>query len=285
MAVLNPNIEIRTLTTYAEMLEIPPVQQAIWRFSDSTGFYPPSLLACAENGGLVLGAYDRTSGALIGFCFGFLARHWDGQLKLYSQAMGVLPEYRGQDIAFHLKCRQREWALTQDLRLITWTYDPLEMPNARLNIAKLGGIVRRYKRNMYGDQFGELNAGLPTDRFVVEWLIASERVAAAVSGAPLPGLDDAVPASEVAGEGHTRRLIRYNTELDAPAVSVEVLPDLQATKALDLELARAWRLDVRALCEGYFARGYAVTGFVTERGNNGERRNWYVLRRDESAWR
>jgi predicted GNAT superfamily acetyltransferase len=159
------------------------------------------------------------------------------------------------------------------------------MPNARLNIAKLGGIVRRYKRNMYGDQFGALNAGLPTDRFVVEWLIASERAAACAAGTVAPAADDAVPATEVAGVGHSRRLIRYNTETDAPAVSVEVLPDLQATKALDLELARAWRLDVRALFEAYFARNYAVTGFVGSRDESGERRNWYVLRRDESAWR
>jgi predicted GNAT superfamily acetyltransferase len=299
-------VEIRALERYEEMQALTRVQRAIWGFADETGIYPPSLLAFAENGGLVLGAFDP-AGEMVGFCFGFLARHWDGRLKLHSQATGVLRDYRGSGLAQQLKRRQREWALGQGLALITWTYDPLEMPNARLNIARLGGLVRRYRRNVYGEQFGRLNAGLPSDRFVVEWELDSPRVRgrlAAPAATVPPDLAAAEPVDEVATAAGRPRLIRYNTRVDAPLLRVDLLPDLQALKTDDLALALEWRLGTRELFEAYFARGYAVTDFVSTpapasehsgrapagsapdgREAPGERRNAYLLRRAEEALR
>jgi len=271
------NVEIRELKTFDEMQEVPRVQRAIWHFDDSTGFYPPSLLAFADNGGLVLGAFDTGTGAMVGFLVSFLARHWDGQLKLYSQSMGVLPEYRQARLAERLKWRQREWALARGLRLVTWTYDPLEMPNARLNIAKLGGLVRRYRRNIYGERFGQLNEGLPTDRFVVEWLLDSPRVTAAPAGTAAP--PEAEPVTGIAGEGACRRLAHYRCDATAPALRVDMPVDLQAAKATDLALALDWRLKTREIFESYFARGYAVTGFVSA-GAGETRSNYYVLTTD-----
>lgn len=268
------NVDIRELKTFDEMQDVPRVQRAIWNFDDATGFYPPSLLAFADNGGLVLGAFDTDTGAMVGFLVSFLARHWDGQLKLYSQSMGVLPEYRQARLAERLKWRQREWALAQGLRLITWTYDPLEMPNARLNIAKLGGLVRRYRRNIYGERFGQLNQGLPTDRFVVEWLLDSPRVSAALAGTIQPPPAEAV--TDIAGEGIRRRLARYRCDATAPALRVDMPADLQAAKAADMALALDWRLQTREIFESYFARGYAATGFVST-GAGAERDNYYVL--------
>src|SRR3970282_1162763 len=97
-------------------------------------------------------------------------------LKHCSHMLAVLPEYRDQKIGYRLKLAQREAVHEQAVRLITWTYDPLESRNANLNINRLGGIVRTYKRNHYGEMQDGLNAGLPSDRLLVEWWITSNRV-------------------------------------------------------------------------------------------------------------
>src|SRR5437588_10989849 len=57
-----------------------------------------------------------------------------------------------------------------------WTFDPLEIKNAYLNIEKLGAIVRRYTLNQYGISSSPLQGGLPTDRCVAEWWLSSNRV-------------------------------------------------------------------------------------------------------------
>lgn len=57
-----------------------------------------------------------------------------------------------------------------------WTFDPLEIKNAYLNIEKLGAIVRRYTLNQYGASSSPLQGGLPTDRCVAEWWLKSRRV-------------------------------------------------------------------------------------------------------------
>ncbi len=53
--------------------------------------------------------------------------------------------------------------------MIEWTFDPLEIKNAYLNIEKLGAIARRYNENQYGITSSPLQGGLPTDRLVAEW--------------------------------------------------------------------------------------------------------------------
>ena len=57
-----------------------------------------------------------------------------------------------------------------------WTFDPLELKNARFNLTRLGAIVRRYIPNCYGITASPLHAGLPTDRLVAEWWLDSDRV-------------------------------------------------------------------------------------------------------------
>ena len=41
-----------------------------------------------------------------------------------------------------------------------WTFDPLEIKNAFLNIHKLGAIVREYRANFYGVSSSRLQGGL-----------------------------------------------------------------------------------------------------------------------------
>ncbi len=66
---------------------------------------------------------------------------------------------------------QRTHALERGIRLIEWTFDPLESKNAYLNIVKLGAIVRRYYPNHYGETTGVLQRGLDSDRVIAEWWI------------------------------------------------------------------------------------------------------------------
>jgi predicted GNAT superfamily acetyltransferase len=71
---------------------------------------------------------------------------------------------------------QREDALRRGFQLIEWTFDPLEIKNAYLNIVKLGAIARRYNVNQYGITSSPLQGGLPSDRLVAEWWLNSKRV-------------------------------------------------------------------------------------------------------------
>ena len=59
-----------------------------------------------------------------------------------------------------------------------WTFDPLEIKNAYFNMERLGAIVRRFVLNQYGTTSSQLHGGLPTDRCIAEWWLASPRVEA-----------------------------------------------------------------------------------------------------------
>ncbi len=88
--------------------------------------------------------------------------------------VGVIPEVRNRGIARALKLAQRDDALARGFDLMEWTFDPTEIKNAYINIAKLGAIVRRYKHNFYGPSSSPLQGGLPTDRVYAEWWLRSE---------------------------------------------------------------------------------------------------------------
>ena len=181
-------ISIKRLTTIQQFHQCEELQRRVWGMSDTDVVPLHLLLTVQKNGGLVLGAFDE-GGRMIGCLFGFLgARDATAQqLKHCSHMMGVLEGWRGRGVGYQLKLAQREHALAQGLELVTWTYDPLESLNAALNIGKLGVVCRTYFRDLYGEMEDGLNVGLSSDRFQVEWWVASQRVAhrlAAPSSSP-----------------------------------------------------------------------------------------------------
>ena len=271
------NITIRDLTTYDEFAQVREVQQACWGFTGGEGLYPPVLLTASQNGGTVLGAFD--GGRLVAYLFGFLGLHENrGPLKICSQTMGVLAEYRGRGIAEQLKWAQRERALKLGLKLITWTYDPLEGPNAYLNLHKLNGIVRVYKRNVYGEHFGALNEGLPTDRFLVEWWVEQvPNIKAQMSN--VKGRD----ITQVEGSGAEQRLIAVDLKSDDEAVRVETPLNIQVIRKENLPLARDWRFKTREIFEMYFTRGYVAVDFAREERGD-EWHNFYRLWQPSTEW-
>ena len=268
-------IAIRDLTRYEEFIQVREIQQQCWGFTQGEGLYPPVLNTAAHNGGTVLGAFD--DGRMIGFLFGFLGLHEGRRLKLCSQTMGVLPEYRNRGIAAAIKWAQRERMLALDIDLITWTYDPLEAPNARLNLHTLGAIAREYKRNIYGEDFGALGRGLPSDRFLVEWWVKNEGVKRRAAGHGLEPIDlDSPIVNPCVDEGMARRIAAVNLDAAGPVLRVEIPTDIQAVKQVDMPLAIDWRLKTREIFETYFERGYRVVDLIRA-GEDRERRNYYVL--------
>jgi predicted GNAT superfamily acetyltransferase len=275
------HLAVRDLTQYDEFLQVRDVQQQVWGFTGGEGLYPPALRTAAENGGIVIGAFD--GGRLIGFVYGFVGIHADRRLKLCSQTVGVLPEYRNRGIAATLKWAQRQRVLENGIDLITWTYDPLEAPNARLTLRTLGGGAHFYQRNVYGENFGALGTGLPSDRFLVEWWLNSEPVARRATGLKPEPLGGGSPiANRCAGTSGDRTIEALDLNLETPIVRIEIPNDLQAIKQTNMALALDWRLKMRDLFEAYFARDYEAIDFVRAGevwGPERARYNWYVLRR------
>lgn len=275
------HLAVRDLTKYEEFLQVREVQQQVWGFTGGEGLYPPVLNTAAENGGTVIGAFD--GGKMIGFIYGFVGIHYDRRLKLCSQTMGILSEYRNKGIAAMLKWAQRQRVLENGIDLITWTYDPLEAPNARLNLHTLGGVAHIYKCNIYGENFGALGKGLPSDRFLVEWWLNHADVQQRATGLKPEPIGVGSPiANRCTGSSGDRKIEALDLELKDPIVRVEIPNDLQAIKKANMALALDWRLKTRELFEAYFARGYEAIDFVRAGevwGPERARYNWYVLRR------
>jgi predicted GNAT superfamily acetyltransferase len=160
------------------------LQQVIWGFNDVELLPVRFLVVVSRIGGHVFGAYNGEE--MIAFCFAIPGIKPTGRSYLHSHMLGVLPEYRNAGIGRSLKLRQREEALARGIELIEWTFDPMELKNAFLNIEKLGAIVRRYNQNQYGYTASPLHGGLPTDRCYAEWWIDTPRVRQILAGEPHP---------------------------------------------------------------------------------------------------
>ena len=96
--------------------------------------------------------------------------------------LAVKEGYRNQSIGRRLKLGAAGGRSGAGFDAEEWTFDPLEIKNAFLNIHRLGAIVRRYEENFYGVSSSRLQGGLQTDRLVAEWWLDSPRVNAAVGG-------------------------------------------------------------------------------------------------------
>ncbi len=277
--------EIRSVRTIDELRACEELQFQVWQMPDYREVVPLHLLVAGQkSGGLLLAAVDGTS--ILGFVFGFPGLSPDGRPYHYSHMMAVAPVVQGQGIGWQLKCAQRAAILAQGLDRICWTYDPLETRNAHLNIAKLGAVCRTYLRDLYGPMTDGLNAGLPSDRFQVDWWIASERVRERLAGRGRPDLPEP-NAWVLAGEGETggfRAPGSLNLSAGETSVAVEVPANYQAVKAADPALAMAWRLAARQALEACFAAGYVVVEMVQTTNATGRRAYYSLQRGKEDPW-
>jgi predicted GNAT superfamily acetyltransferase len=226
-------IEIRPVTAHAELQEIVRVQQLIWGFEDFELIPLRLFVVAAKIGGQVFGAFDGKK--MAGFCMAIPGLKAGGKSYLHSHMLAVLPEYRNEGVGRKLKLTQRDDALGRGIDLIEWTFDPLEVKNAFFNLERLGAIVRRYVPNQYGTTSSPLHGGLPTDRCIAEWWLASPQVRAIVDGRPL--------------------------ERSSVEARIAIPSDIAAIKSSDPQRARAIQQKASEDFAAAFDRGLAVIGF------------------------
>ena len=228
---MSEQIEIRQCTSLEDFSACVSLQRVIWREQDLEVVPDTLFVVAAHTGGQVLGAFD--GGALVGFTLALSALR-NGAPYLHSHMTGVHSDYRDRGVGRALKLFQRDEALSRDIRLVEWTFDPLEMRNAHFNLNRLGAISRRYLPNLYGITSSPLHRGLATDRLVAEWYLDSPRVMAALSGEP--------SASTVS------------------ACSIEIPANVEDWKSSDLPRVQATQSDIAKRFSAAFAKGYAAIG-------------------------
>jgi predicted GNAT superfamily acetyltransferase len=271
-------IDVRRLSEVDEYRECERLQERIWGPEDIGRASSLVLLTAQHNGGLALGAF--AGHRLAGFVYSFLGLTPAGGFKHCSVLLAVDPQFHQAGIGYRLKLAQRQAVLAQGLDLITWTFDPLASINAFLNLRKLGCTSSVYLENYYGTPCGGLNAGLATDRLLAEWRIRAPRVEQRLR----PVVEEPVTGGALVNEvvSHPRSGLPMNRqcrlECRDPMLLVEIPGDLRAIKALDMDLAHAWRMELREILSRYFASGYQVVDFF-RREYAGRLRSCYVLRK------
>ena len=256
---MTADIVVRPLHALEEFHRCVQIAREIWRDNDlETEPYTTYVIADIT-GGQVLGAFHGE--AMVGFTKAYIGVH--GQTPyLHSHMTGVLPSHRDRRVGRYLKLFQREDALRRGIRLVEWTFDPLETKNAHFNINRLGAICRRYIANFYGITSSPLHRGLPTDRLLVEWHLDTKRVVSAVNDlTPEPRECPAhihlpIPAAArgVVPWGRHSKLVAPSELSSSAGVEVQrtVLSDM--TSLIEIQSR------IRAEFTGWFSKGYAVLG-------------------------
>jgi predicted GNAT superfamily acetyltransferase len=272
-------ISIHPVTTIEACRTIERLQAEIWGADDIEVTPDHVLLTLAKEGSIVLLAMDEDENP-VGFAFGFLGFAAGNRLKFASHVVGVLPTYQNRGIGYQLKLAQREAALARDLDLITWTFDPLQGRNARLNLRKLGVVCNTYLRNLYGDMRDGLNQGLPSDRFRVDWWIATDHVADRIADhfveQPLPSSECLIlnPATML-DNGLLAPADTFDYP-EYPSCLVEIPANIDRLKSEAPDLALRWRWKTRELFETAFATGYTAIDLLRREG-----RNYYLLQKTQ----
>jgi len=270
-----PRAEIRLLKNLEEYRQCERIQRRVW----GTLAVGSELMTVTQKyGGVVLGAI--VEGRVAGFLYAFLARY-HGRLVHWSHMMAVEARFRDRGLGFRMKLHHRKLALERGLKSVCWTYDPLQSRNAWLNISRLGAVVDEYVPDCYGHFPSLLEKGLPSDRFVVNWHIASARVRERL-GRETPPVDPSLPRvneTRLTARGFPRnRVVRF--DLSHPSLLVEIPAHTDEMRSQALPLARRWRLETRRIFERYLSMGYRVEDFPAPQPAT-EGRCFYLLRRSQ----
>jgi predicted GNAT superfamily acetyltransferase len=258
-------IIIRDFESREDYTRCANLQIEVWGLPEIEVVPDLELIVVHHYGGVCIGAFDDEQ--MIGFVCGMVARD-KGRVFHHSHILGVLPAYRRRGIGEKLKWEQRDRVLAQGLDFADWTFDPLQAPNAHLNINRLGVEINRYRVNFYGEGTSPLHGAMPTDRFVAEWWLEKDRVEKAKSGR-LPeraGWEELPHINRTRWEGEHPRCEEIDLGREEAELLVEIPPSLPSLIAEDLDLAMDWRLKTRSLFQAYLGRGYSVAGFHRYQG-------------------
>lgn len=258
--------EIRELTTIEELGDLAELFAVVWGRPGSPPINSDVLKALVHSGNYVTAAFadGRMVGGLVGW-FGDVP----DDVHLHSHILGVLPGTEARGLGFELKQHQRRWCLDRGVKVIEWTTDPLVRRNAYFNLTKLGARAVEYMVNVYGSMRDGINAGEESDRLMIRWQLDSEEAEAAADGhAREPDLES-MQAQAVLAVGQDGRPVSSKRSGHARVLTCQVPPDIVEIRLIDPELARAWRLALRAALTDALKNGYRVTGAT--------RSGWYVL--------
>ena len=231
-------VRVRKCEKLEEFEYCVELQRLIWGEADLEVEPVTAFVVAAHTGGQVLGAFD--GGRMIGYTLAVVGAR-NGVPYLHSHMTGVQSDYRDQGVGRMLKLFQRDEALSRGIRLVQWTFDPLELRNAHFNLNRLGAICREYLPNLYGVTTSPLHRGLATDRLLVEWRLDSARTVAAIQNLSKDPLE-AAATIELPAE-----LERWQQENE---------PEIQNLQARMREEFTKW-----------FAKGYAAVGLRTGKGD------------------
>jgi predicted GNAT superfamily acetyltransferase len=272
------DLQIHPLVTMDALRGCETLQSRVWGYADREIVPAAQMRAALHAGALVAGAFVGRE--LVGFLYGFPAfAHEEGLQTsgLHSHMMAVLPEARGMGLGRRLKWFQRRWCLDRGIDWVSWTFDPLQVGNARLNLEHLGVVVHEYHVDFYGVLGGVLSGELPTDRFVALWHLDSPRVAGRAGDDPHAAffrIDGDAPSGRVSatpGPAAAWALGRDSgrdvplppvTGIDAEAVWVAAPRDIGTLRRTSRDVAIAWGEAFRTVSLDLLERGYEARGFV-----------------------
>ena len=224
-------IVIRKCSALEEFHACVGLQREVWGEADLEIEPVTMFVVASVTGGQVLGAFDGEK--LVGYTLAVVGLR-QGVVYLHSHQTAVSATRRNRGVGRTLKLFQREEALGRGIRLVEWTFDPLELKNAHFNLNRLGAICRRYIPNLYGVTTSPLHRGIETDRLVAEWRLDSPRVISAIQ--------DLAPSAT-----------------EAPA-AIELPAEIEQWKHNDAGRVRAVQTRVREEFTKWFAREYAAIG-------------------------
>ena len=233
----NP-IAVRKCSALEEFRACVGLQREVWGEADLE-IEPVTMFVVASiTGGQVLGAFDGDN--MVGYTLAVVGLR-QAAVYLHSHQTAVSASHRNRGVGRTLKLFQRDEALGRGIRLVEWTFDPMELKNAHFNLNRLGAICRRYIPNLYGVTTSPLHRGIETDRLVAEWWLDSPRVIATIQDlAPSP--------------------------TNAPA-AIELPAEIEQWKKNDAQRVQAVQTRVREEFVKWFAREYAAIG--VRRGEKG----------------
>ncbi len=236
---------LRELREPSEFAAAQAIARAAWRMSSLATPAAADLIAITHAGGLTAGAFEGRR--MLGFVHGF-PRILDGRICQHSHLLAVHPQAQGRGLSVRLKFFQRRWCLARGIDLVTWTYDPLLVKNARLNLVRLRARAKDYFRDFYG-HIGGMYGKLPTDRFEVHWELERREVRLAAEGRIFPEPDPEGVRIWKTGSPPRARRVGVEIPLGAPRLYFS-----------DPRLALRARLHLRRQSESLMRRGYVATG-------------------------
>jgi len=176
-------------------------------------------LAVLHVGAYCAAAFDGNH--MVAASFGFRGIFRDKHI-LHSHVTGSFQPGAGYDLKRH----QFNWAKSQGLSGITWSFDPLVRRNCVFNFDKLGATALEYLPNFYGTMTDSINVGDESDRLFAFWDLT----------------ESAHKPADVKG-----------------TIAVELPDDIESLRKTDLAAALAWRRKTRDTLQPLFEQGWTIS--------------------------